>query len=240
MQEYDDTGRRRLEPQGDDDWTTNTSVARRRAVRRRDAGIRQTRRISAWTAAALVAGVAASAGYFAHTVATPAARRHNSNVSRRHRRRHRAQAEPDAPRSDLRRLRCRGRNNRRIGRDEQRCCALAGQLMSGFGALPRHPRWRIMASGPAAVAERDALGTTARLAIWPATSLRAAVGAIDRELDRLDLAASRFRADSEISRVHARQGGGWRSAPTSPKPSASPWLQHSGQAAWSTRRSVQR
>lgn len=78
--------------------------------------------------------------------------------------------------------------------------------MSGFGALPRHPRWRIMASGPAAVAERDALGTTARLAIWPATSLRAAVGAIDRELDRLDLAASRFRADSEISRVHARQG----------------------------------
>jgi hypothetical protein len=72
MQEYDDTGRRRLEPQGDDDWTTNTSVARRRAVRRRDAGIRQTRRISAWTAAALVAGVAASAGYFAHTVATPA------------------------------------------------------------------------------------------------------------------------------------------------------------------------
>ncbi len=63
-----------------------------------------------------------------------------------------------------------------------------------------------MESGAAAVAERDALGTTARLAIWPATSLRAAVGAIDRELRRLDLAASRFRADSEISGVHAQHG----------------------------------
>jgi anti-sigma factor RsiW len=70
MQEYDDTGRRRLDPQGDDDWTTSTPAARRQAVTRRDAGVRQTRRISAWTAAALVAGVAASAGYFAHTAAT--------------------------------------------------------------------------------------------------------------------------------------------------------------------------
>ena len=56
------------------------------------------------------------------------------------------------------------------------------------------------------MAERDALGTTARLAIWPASSLRAAVGAVDRELRRLDLAASRFRADSEISGVHAQHG----------------------------------
>lgn len=78
--------------------------------------------------------------------------------------------------------------------------------MSGCTALPRHRRWRIISSGPAAVAERDALGTTARLAIWPSTSLRAAVGAVDRELDQLDLAASRFRADSEISRVHAQRG----------------------------------
>ena len=68
------------------------------------------------------------------------------------------------------------------------------------------PRWRVVGSGPAAVAERDALGTTARLAVWPPSALRAAVGAIDRELDRLDRAASRFRADSEISFVHGQQG----------------------------------
>src|SRR5271166_3826483 len=68
------------------------------------------------------------------------------------------------------------------------------------------PRWQVMGSGPTPVAERDALGTTARLAIWPASALRAAVGAVDRELDRLDRAASRFRADSEISFIHARHG----------------------------------
>jgi len=65
------------------------------------------------------------------------------------------------------------------------------------------PMWQLASSGSAqvAVAERDALGTTARLAVWPAGSLRSAVGAVDRELERLDLAASRFRADSEISRM---------------------------------------
>jgi FAD:protein FMN transferase len=68
------------------------------------------------------------------------------------------------------------------------------------------PRWQVLASGPLAVAERHALGTTARLAVWPPSALRAAVGAIDRELDRLDLAASRFRSDSGISLVHAQQG----------------------------------
>ena len=67
-------------------------------------------------------------------------------------------------------------------------------------------RWRVVGSGPVAVAERDALGTTARLAVWPPSALRAAVGAVDRELDRLDCAASRFRADSEISFVHAQHG----------------------------------
>jgi FAD:protein FMN transferase len=76
--------------------------------------------------------------------------------------------------------------------------------MSGLG-LGRD-RWRIVESGVAAVAERDALGTTARLAIWPASSLRPAVGAVDRELSRLDLAASRFRADSEVSRLRAQDG----------------------------------
>jgi hypothetical protein len=65
MQDYDATGRRRLNPSAEDDWAAG-SGGRRRAVERRDTGLRQTRRISSWTAAALVAGVAASAGYFAH------------------------------------------------------------------------------------------------------------------------------------------------------------------------------
>lgn len=42
------------------------------AQARRDVGVRQTRRISNWTAAAAIAGVAAGAGYFAHMAATPA------------------------------------------------------------------------------------------------------------------------------------------------------------------------
>ncbi len=70
MQDYDETGRRRLDPPAENDWAAS-SARRRRAVERRDTGVRQTRRISSWTAAALVAGVAASAGYFAHTAMTP-------------------------------------------------------------------------------------------------------------------------------------------------------------------------
>ena len=65
MQDYDATGRRRLDPPAEDDRAAG-SARRRRAVERRDTRVRQTRRISGWTAAALVAGVAASAGYFAH------------------------------------------------------------------------------------------------------------------------------------------------------------------------------
>lgn len=72
MQDYDSAGRRRLDPPAEDDWTAG-SASRRRAVKRRDTGVRTTRRLSTWTAAALVAGVAASVGYFAHIVPTPAA-----------------------------------------------------------------------------------------------------------------------------------------------------------------------
>ena len=70
MQDFEETGRRRLDAPAEDDWATG-SARRRRAVERRNAGVRQTRRLSSWTAAALVAGVAASAGYFAHTATTP-------------------------------------------------------------------------------------------------------------------------------------------------------------------------
>jgi hypothetical protein len=65
MKDYDARGRWRLDPPAEDDWAAS-SAGRRRAVERRDTGVRTTRRISSWTAAALVAGVAASAGYFAH------------------------------------------------------------------------------------------------------------------------------------------------------------------------------
>ena len=78
--------------------------------------------------------------------------------------------------------------------------------MTGPAEVLGGPRWHVVDSGPTAVAERDALGTTARLAVWPPSALRAAVGAVDRELDQLDRAASRFRADSEISFVHAQHG----------------------------------
>lgn len=49
-------------------------AARNRAVAQRDAGRERVRRVTAWTAASLVAGMAAGAGYFAHaTTAAPGA-----------------------------------------------------------------------------------------------------------------------------------------------------------------------
>jgi len=66
------------------------------------------------------------------------------------------------------------------------------------------PGWVLMDLGTAdiAVAGRDALGTDARVAVWPPDDLGAALGAVDAELSRLDQQASRFRGDSEISQVH--------------------------------------
>ncbi len=58
-----------------------------------------------------------------------------------------------------------------------------------------------------AVAERDALGTTARVAVWPPENLVRALGAVDAVLTALDRQASRFRDDSEISRIHRKDGG---------------------------------
>jgi thiamine biosynthesis lipoprotein len=71
------------------------------------------------------------------------------------------------------------------------------------------PVWRCAraASGGIAIADRDALGTTARLVAWPLQNLDPILAAVDAELARLDLEASRFREDSEISAIH-RHGGG--------------------------------
>ena len=69
--------------------------------------------------------------------------------------------------------------------------------------------WRRISTGDdtVAVAERAALGTSARVAVWPPGNLGAVLGAVDSVLAALDRQASRFREDSEISWVH-RGGGG--------------------------------
>ena len=75
-------------------------------------------------------------------------------------------------------------------------------------ALPVGATWVPVSVGTAAasVAERPALGTCARVAVWPPDGLGAALAAADAELERLDRQASRFRPDSEISRIHSSPG----------------------------------
>lgn len=78
--------------------------------------------------------------------------------------------------------------------------------------LPGHPvpeSWRRLRTGDVtvAVAERAALGTSARVAVWPPESLGGAVAAVDSVLSALDRQASRFRQDSEISWIHRSRGG---------------------------------
>jgi thiamine biosynthesis lipoprotein len=66
----------------------------------------------------------------------------------------------------------------------------------------RVSRWSRVDTGDAvAVAVRDALGTDARVALWPPQGLTVALAAVDAELSQLDAQASRFRGDSEISRI---------------------------------------
>ena len=69
--------------------------------------------------------------------------------------------------------------------------------------------WRHIYTGDraVAVAQREALGTTARLAVWPPEHAGAAMAAVDAVLAALDLQASRFRPDSEISWLHRSSGG---------------------------------
>ena len=56
-----------------------------------------------------------------------------------------------------------------------------------------------------AAAERSALGTTARVVVWPPHELPRALHAVDRQLAALDQQASRFREDSEISQLNASE-----------------------------------
>ena len=68
-------------------------------------------------------------------------------------------------------------------------------------------RWRALGEGEIAAAEIDALGTKVRVVVWPSNRLESAALAVGSELHRLDKEASRFRDDSEISRLHAQGGG---------------------------------
>src|SRR5215831_7810005 len=70
--------------------------------------------------------------------------------------------------------------------------------------LPVGLGWTLLDIGTATVgvAERAALGTSARVAAWPPYNLARVLAIVDAELARLDKQASRFRDDSEISAVH--------------------------------------
>jgi FAD:protein FMN transferase len=65
--------------------------------------------------------------------------------------------------------------------------------------------WRAVDVGntDVAVCQRAALGTVARVALWPLERLIPVLKPIDSELALLDRQASRFREGSEISRLHA-------------------------------------
>ncbi len=61
-----------------------------------------------------------------------------------------------------------------------------------------------MTSGLLGIADGRALGTSVRLAVTRRDRLAAAKGALYQVLSDIDLAASRFRADSELSRLNAQ------------------------------------
>jgi FAD:protein FMN transferase len=62
-----------------------------------------------------------------------------------------------------------------------------------------------------ATARFSALGTTAEITTVDPIALSDAIGVLEHELEAIDLACSRFRADSEVSRL-ARSAGAWMPA----------------------------
>lgn len=67
--------------------------------------------------------------------------------------------------------------------------------------------------GRVAIAERPAIGTTARVATTIAGALGAARGAVDSIVHRLDQIASRFRPDSDLQRLTQLGGGAYLIGP---------------------------
>ena len=85
-----------------------------------------------------------------------------------------------------------------------------GQLMAaGAAGTTRAAAWLRLPAGDdaVAVAERAALGTSTRVVVWPPGNLDPACAAVDDVLAALDLQASRFRPDSELSWLNAARGG---------------------------------
>ena len=184
-----------------------------RAAARRNS-LRHARRMSNWTAAALIAGTGTAVVALAHqasqtTAAAPAA------VSA---------AWPDrdiggrlpagqALGCDHHRLRRDRDHHHRDGQRQDRrypgqeCPSRRGQLMAA--GMARAAAWQHVPvrDDAVAVAERAALGTSARVVVWPPGNLGQACAAVDDVLAALDRQASRFRADSELSWLHAAGGG---------------------------------
>jgi thiamine biosynthesis lipoprotein len=77
-------------------------------------------------------------------------------------------------------------------------------MMTSVAKLTASGPWQRIRTGDdaVAVAERAALGTTARIAVWPLESLGPAQAAVDTVLAALDRQASRFRTDSELSWIN--------------------------------------
>ena len=88
--------------------------------------------------------------------------------------------------------------------------------MTAARYLTMQNAWRPIDTGArtVGVAERAALGTSARVAAWPAHRLARVLAVVDAELALLDQQASRFRPDSEIAAAcrgaGGAQGGGSR------------------------------
>ena len=82
-------------------------------------------------------------------------------------------------------------------------------MAAGAAGTARAAAWQRVPAGDdaVAVAERAALGTTARVVVWPPGNLDPACAAVDDVLAALDLQASRFRPDSELSWLNAAGGG---------------------------------
>jgi len=81
--------------------------------------------------------------------------------------------------------------------------------LTGLPSPATAASWQSVRTGEDAVAaaERAALGTIARVVTWPPGHLHVACAATDAVLGALDRQASRFRVDSELSRVHRADGG---------------------------------
>ena len=82
-------------------------------------------------------------------------------------------------------------------------------MAAGAAGTARAAAWQRVPAGDdaVAVAERAALGTTARVVVWPPGNLDPACAAVDDVLAALDLQASRFRPDSELNWLNAAGGG---------------------------------